>query len=695
MNPQLIFRNLPRIFADALITIAGVWSLFTVASVYLKVTFDQFLLYAWLPLLVSIALCIYFVWQYLSTEYESPAVTAELSEFPAPKLHIPIILLIITCLLGIGWFVLHIPYWIFWLFAIIYLASLIQSTRSIGLSIDKPAAAINEWGSAVMLITLAGMAILVTLIANHPDPDDTFYLNSVIATLDHPNLPMLSFDGMHGDTNAPLLEVYYKPQTEIILQALIAKATGISATAIYYIVFPICFAVFIVIAHWLFVRSFDTGAAWLGLLVVFLLLLAWGESHRAYGNFSFVRLYQGKSELIFVFTPLIVYYARLFLHAPSRRNWLLLMFAQIGAVAFSSSALITAPITAGITVFSLARPARESVRRVLKGLLASAPVVLILILVYLEKRGFAGAAAIDTSGVSREVLNFTGMLSGRGKVSNGMFDFTTTFGNSWRAPIALFALLALPLAAHAARLASAAWVTRFVFLICALLLNNITGPFVAEHASRNFAWRLYWAVPAPALVAVALTVGVVLAIRLWSFKNKQFLGAMILSISAAALFSFLAAGKWTLSPGNQVTFQWATPKVNVLQYRIAQYVVRNTPKGSTALVIYPIASYVTRFHNAPALIAARRLYMESFRRYWGEKEFRQRLLLAGYVSGNIGSAVDIGKITPWVLNQIDRRGIKCIVTFNKLSNYPPLHQGLIKMGFVPRQAPPYVVWLRS
>lgn len=693
-NSRRIFRDLPKIFADVLVIFAGVWSLSLVTCVYLKVSFNQFLAWAWLPLIISVALCIFFLREYLSTDQDTQAAITKAPGSPAPTLLTPLILLIVTCLIGVEWYVLHFSYWIFWAAAIIYLLSLFQATRSYSLVVDKPHTAMTGWPDAVMLIALVCLAVFITLIINHPDPDDAFYVNMLVSTLDHPALPMLSFDGMHGDVHAPLIEVFYKPQTISILQAVIAKTTGISAEAIYYIVSPAFFAAFVVIALWLFVRSLDSGAAWLGLLIGFLIMLAWGESHRAYGNFSLVRLYQGKGVLLFFFTPLIIYYARLFAFSPSWRNWLLLMFAQIGAVAFSSSALITVSITAGIAILSSASLSRQGVARVLKGWLASTPLIVILILIFLEKLVFVNGSPINTSGISNEVLQYTKMLDRGVRAPKEVYDFTTMFGTGWRAPIALLAILSLPLVAHAAKLASAAWITRYVLLTYLLILNGITGPFLAEHVTNNFSWRLYWAIPAPAIVAAALSFGFVLAIRIWRNNSKPALGMLILTISAATFITFLAAGKWSVSPGRDVAYQWATPKAHVLPYKIAQYVVKNTPSGSMALVAYPISRYVTRFHNAPGLIAVRRTYMGSFRRYWGRNELRQRQLLAGYVSGDIGNADNVREITPWVLSQIDKRDIKCIVTFTKLSNYPPLHRGLINMGFMPRQAAAYVIWLR-
>ena len=50
-------------------------------------------------------------------------------------------------------------------------------------------------------------------------------------------------------------------------------------------------------------------------------LVAVGETHRWYGNFSFVRMWQGKSIFLSVFMPLVYAYALRFAVRPNLRDW--------------------------------------------------------------------------------------------------------------------------------------------------------------------------------------------------------------------------------------------------------------------------------------------------------------------------------------------------------------------------------------
>ena len=309
--------------------------------------------------------------------------------------------------------------------------------------------------------------------------------------------------------------------------------------------------------------------------------------------------------------------------------------------------------------------------------------MLILILVFFDMQAFhAAAQAAEPAAVKWGTA-----------YDSSNYYIKVMFEPSMRTPIALLAILALPLAAHAARLSSAVWITRFVFLLYLLVMNNLTGPLLASYAANNFVWRLYWAIPAPALVASALAIGIAFACKAWS-NNKSTPGVLVLTVSTVMFAAFLVAGKWTITPSERIFYHWATPKVYYLDYRVAQYVAKHTPSHTVALVAYPVAKYVTYFHHAPPLIAVRQLYLDGYTRYWGKQETLERKYLASYVSNGITSQHELKKMTPWVLRQIDKRNIGTIVTSGKVGYYMPFRQGLVKRGFHALSSADRIIWLK-
>ena len=100
-----------------------------------------------------------------------------------------------------------------------------------------------------------------------------------------------------------------------------------------------------------------------------------GDAHRWYGNFAFVRIWQGKSIFLFVFLPLVYAYAVEFALRPTLRSWVLLAAAQIAALGCSSSAVWAAPAGALVAACCALRPTRAGLRRALLVGLASAYVL--------------------------------------------------------------------------------------------------------------------------------------------------------------------------------------------------------------------------------------------------------------------------------------------------------------------------------
>src|SRR6185437_5778018 len=95
------------------------------------------------------------------------------------------------------------------------------------------------------------------------------------------------------------------------------------------------------------------------LLILFLVVLALGETHRDYGNFAFERLFQGKSILVTGMVPVIAGSALLFA-------------AQVAALGVSASALFVAPAAAALGLAGGWTANATSSRRFAVGILASA-----------------------------------------------------------------------------------------------------------------------------------------------------------------------------------------------------------------------------------------------------------------------------------------------------------------------------------
>ena len=227
----------------------------------------------------------------------------------------------------------------------------------------------------VALVVLALAAALYALVAHRPDADDAFYLNLAVSAVDAPGQPLLTADTLHGVPGLPLHLSIYRLHSYELWNAALSFVSGVPTIQIFHFGAVALAACLVPIAHARLFRLL-TPKHWLAAVVTLVIVLvAAGETHRWYGNFGFVRIWQGKSIQLFVFTPLVYAYAIEFALRPTLSRWGLLAGAQIAALGSSSAALWAAPAAAGIALCSALPPTRRGARLLAIGLLASAYVL--------------------------------------------------------------------------------------------------------------------------------------------------------------------------------------------------------------------------------------------------------------------------------------------------------------------------------
>src|SRR5690606_5160020 len=75
-----------------------------------------------------------------------------------------------------------------------------------------------------------------------------------------------------------------------------------------------------------------------------LLVIAWGETHIAYGNRLFLRLYQGKGLIIAIGAPLCFISGLMLIRRLTINSFLVFSLSLIGMIGFSSSGLVSSVI---------------------------------------------------------------------------------------------------------------------------------------------------------------------------------------------------------------------------------------------------------------------------------------------------------------------------------------------------------------
>jgi Family of unknown function (DUF6077) len=468
------------------------------------------------------------------------------------------------------------------------------------------AAPCHKGGGAalVALFALCVLAAGVTLAAHRPDADDSFYLNLVVTALDRPAEPLLAYDGLYGERGLPPFETWYRLKSYEPLVATLSRLGGVDPKALYYLVFPALFAVLCVLAHWSALRCLGgRPGAVAGAAAVVLALLAWGDVHQAFGNFAFVRLFQGKAVAVVVAVPAALSYAAGFCRAPGARTWMLLALVQAAAVGISGSAVVAVPITALLLVAAWSAAERRPAL-LLWGGAAALPIA-----------GFAAATVARMPLAQRLAISWADVTQLPALSTLGL---SAVLGTGPRARFALFALLLAPLLAAPGRRRRCA--IAYVLALLLAVMNPWT-PALAGRFVQRFLWRIFWAVPFPLLIGLC-------AQRLATLRRRR--GAAppaapepraawprsprspgwpdwLPGAAAAAGFSVIFAclpGTWTLSPHDGTRLGLPALKVPP-EHELAATLIALSRPTDLVLAPYDLAEWVTTFRRHPRLIGVR------------------------------------------------------------------------------------------
>jgi hypothetical protein len=428
-------------------------------------------------------------------------------------------------------------------------------------------------------------AVAVVLVANRPGADDAFYLSIPATLLRHPEQPVLLHDTMYRLTGQPIMLPFYRLSNYDVLAAVVARLAGIDHLVAGYLVVPAIFAAAGVLAWVFLLRRLVPGRWPLVLPLLFLCVMALGETNRAYGNFAFVRMFHGKAALATCIVPALAASALDYARHGGLRRWLLLFAAQVAALGVAASALFVAPATVALGLAGGWSPDRMRSRRFVLGMLGTAYLVAAA---WLVGSGTQGAHALALP-APQAMPTVPRMLE-------------QTWG-PWSTRVLLVALLSAwgfvrdPIRAR--YFAAGA----FFFLLAAL--DPYTTPWVAA-ASVGYKtyWRLTWALPLPFFLAVALDG---LLARALAVKSKALAAWGCLAL---ALPSFAFAARFgTLLCANSVTLGVPGPKVPLLEYGVARIVARQVPERGVVLAPEPVAEWLPVFVAHPQAVGVRHMYL--------------------------------------------------------------------------------------
>ena len=644
----------------------AIWTMYVHLITAAHASFDM-LLYG-LPVVALVAAGATVAWFRLSAKRHEPVATgdqyvsgpaagsiARAMSNPSAPLVVLALAIAWVGLLSVG-----LPYPVFWWVALLamgaaWIWNLHGESR---ITVDGNAGKHATW--IVVFVVVA--AVCVTLFASRPDADDAFYRSISATLLRYPHQPVLVHDTLYRLPDAPILLQFYRLSNYDVLVATLARLTGADHLLVAYLVLPSVFAAFCVLGWaYLLRRLVPTRWPWV-LLVLFLVVLALGETHRAYGNFAFVRLFQGKAILVTGMVPVITGSALRFVRHGGVRPWLLLFAAEIAALGVSASALFVAPAAAALGLAGGWSANVAGSRRFALGMLAS---------VYLFGAGWVMAS----------VTHGGGDLVSASPMPAVMPILDDTWG-VWSTLLLLVALLTawafLRDPVRARYLSAGA----FFFLLVAL--DPYTVRVMADHliGVRTY-WRLTWALPLPVFLAVLLDGMIGRTLRM---RSK-----LLAACACAALAGLAVAFGWrfgTLRSANGVTLGVPGPKVAPVEYQVAATVGRVVPETGAVLAPEAVSIWLPGFVVHPQLLGVRSLYLA---RAFSTQDAAQRDSLMRYVAGEYRPPDSAA----WFADALHRYGLTTVVFLHSASWRGEMEDVLDRHGWRALSTGAYDVWVKN
>ena len=516
--------------------------------------------------------------------------------------------------------------------------------------------------AAWMAPLVAAAAVCVTLVASRPDADDAFYRSISATLLRFPQQPVLLHDTLYRLPDVPILLQFYRLSNYDVLVGTLARITGVDHLVVAYLVLPSVFAAFCVQAWaWLLRRIVPARWPWV-LPILFLVVLALGEMHRAYGNFAFVRLFQGKAILVTAMVPVIAGSALRFARHGGLRHWLLLFAAQTAALGASASALFVAPAAAALGLAGGWSASAAGSRRFAVGILAS---------VYVFGAGWAMASVTH---------------GGQALVSSSpMPGVPQILDDTWGGCSAKLLMVAL-LAAWAfvgnpvrARYLSAG---AFFFLLAAL--DPYTVRVVADHfvGVRTY-WRLTWVLPLPLFLAVLLDG---LIERALGMRSKVLAACACTALAGCALAFGWRFG--TLRSANAVTLGMPGLKVDPVEYQVAARVAEGVPEQGAVLAPEAVSIWLPGFVVHPELLGVRALYLT---RAFSPQDAARRNSLMRYVAGQYRPPDSAA----WFADGLRRYGLTAVVLVHSAPWRGEMETVLQRYGWRLLSSGAYDAWVKK
>lgn len=542
---------------------------------------------------------------------------------------------------------------------------------------DRPM--LRSRATDALLIGLCVAFAGAVAIAHRGDADDSFYVNLIVAALDHPGAALFADDTLHGYADVPMSLPVFELLSWELFQAGLARLFGTDALTITYrwmapfvgLLIPLAWARLVMR---LLPRSWPIAVT----IVVFELLVV-GDGRAGYGDFGVLRLHQGKSVLLHLALPLCAAYGIEFGLAPTRWRFVRLAAVQIAAVGLSASGLWLAPVVAGLGLASTLPLSMHALRR-------NARVIATGIAASFYPLALAIAMRAATLAAMRDAVR---PMDGAAFDGVRLMSHATelVLGDGAYSHVALFALVAVSGAAASASMRRFAAVSGLAFLLL------FFDPFSAEAVAAGITgadtyFRVFWSIPLPLFVATLIATPMQLArpARLASRPAR----IAITGLLAIAVLGFLPQ-VWNLSADNGVRLGVPGPKLPPDELAVARTIAAHADAGAFVLAPLSIARWIPLIQRHPRPLMVRELYLDRLHARLGVGELDRRRALAHYVGGTLRPTDGPSLLA----DAIDRYPLDVVCVSGRALAWPELRRVLVESSLVVlERGVDHEIWIR-
>lgn len=219
-----------------------------------------------------------------------------------------------------------------------------------------------------------GLGIVLVLGLHRPDADDRIYVGQQMRALDAPEESFWAMADVK-DYNAGYVMSSYE-----YVRAGFSWLTGTPVLASYYLVWPSLIAAMAVAYQSRLFRFLGVRSLAVAFTIWFVIMLAWGDTHRTPSNFGFVRMFQGKGALVWITIPAAQYYWLRFTSSGAPMAALLLGATLVAGTGFTPTGVPTGVLLAALfVVVTLLKDGRTSRGWISASVVGSAGVYPVLI----------------------------------------------------------------------------------------------------------------------------------------------------------------------------------------------------------------------------------------------------------------------------------------------------------------------------